>query len=52
MSGTKIIKCTCKSEFQDKQYGNQQRLANVNEKGDSAGCTVCGNQLKLSTPKK
>lgn len=45
MSGSKLIKCTCKHDFQDKQYGKQQRLANINEKEDSATCTVCGNKI-------
>lgn len=51
MSGTKLIKCSCKNEFQDKQYGVQQRIANINEKGDSATCTVCGNK-NTQTSKK
>ena len=35
-----IKPCTCKSEFQDKQYGNGRRLHRVNAKGE-AKCTVC-----------
>ena len=52
MSGTKIIKCTCKNEFQDKQYGSKQRLANVNEKEDASTCTVCGAKINQTTSKK
>ena len=52
MSGTKTIKCTCKHDFQDKEYGNQQRNANINEKEDSATCTVCGNKVVLIPKKK
>lgn len=52
MSGTKIIKCTCKHDFQDKEYGNQTRVANINEKEDSATCTVCGNKVGQNPKKK
>lgn len=52
MSGTKTIKCTCRHDFQDKEYGNQQRIANINEKEDSATCTVCGNKIGLTSKKK
>lgn len=52
MSGTKTIKCTCTHDFQDQQYGKQQRLANVNELENSATCTVCNNKVSLSTSKK
>ena len=52
MSGTKTIKCTCKHDFQDKEHGNQQRIANINEKEDSATCTVCGNKVGLISKKK
>jgi hypothetical protein len=52
MSGTKIIKCTCKNDFQDREYGKQQRLANVNEAETSSTCTVCGNKISQLTSKK
>jgi len=52
MSRTKMIKCGCKHDFQDKEYGNQQRVANINEKEDSATCTVCGNKVGLISKKK
>ena len=47
MSGTKVIKCKCDSTFQDKEYGKGNRLGNVNEKEDSAVCTVCGSKVNL-----
>lgn len=40
-----IIKCTCKSEFQDLTYGKNMRLANLKggEKRETEkSCTVCG----------
>ena len=42
----KVVKCTCKHEFQDKKYGKGMRLANqgaVNF-GDKFRCTVCGKE--------
>ena len=42
----KTIRCTCKSEFQDKRYGKNKRLANETTKGPGGTrgwrCTVCG----------
>lgn len=38
---TKIISCTCQSEYQDKRYGAGKRVANTTDNGD-ARCTVCG----------
>ena len=40
---TKILKCTCKSAYQDKRYGKDKRVHNV---GGATGsrtyrCTVC-----------
>lgn len=47
---TKILPCTCKHEFQDKEYGIQQRVHNYAEKennGDGGWrCTVCKNVKK------
>ena len=41
-----LIKCDCKSEFQDKTYGVNTRVANqiVKKSGDKkfGRCTVCG----------
>lgn len=44
-SGTMVLSCTCKHDFQDKQYGKGNRLHNVSGNGGKAACTVC------STPK-
>lgn len=47
---TKEIKCTCKSEFQDKLYGKGVRLFNCcgDSKGKITGyrCTVCGKEIR------
>ncbi len=40
---TKILPCTCKDEFQDKEYGKGMRVHNIGGKGKEklAYCTVC-----------
>ena len=42
---TTIVKCTCKSEYQDKTYGAGNRVANscVTD-GKTYRCTVCGKE--------
>lgn len=51
------LPCTCRSEFQDEQYGQGIRLHNVTMKQDTvkkeiggrvtaARCTVCGTDKK------
>lgn len=42
--GVVIKPCTCKHEFQDKRYGQGQRVFNlcINPKDGNARCTVCG----------
>ena len=44
--GTKIIKCNCPNEFQDKEYGKNNRVHNhADKKGaekDRFKCTSCG----------
>lgn len=46
MAESKIIKCTCKHEFQDATYGAGMRVFNPQGKGKDQGssyvCTVCG----------
>lgn len=42
---SEVKKCKCNHEFQDKQYGYQNRLHNPNGKGDYK-CTVCGDVKK------
>jgi hypothetical protein len=46
MSETKIMPCTCESEFQDKTYGRNLRLFNQTRKSDGKlyRCTVCGKE--------
>ncbi len=42
---TKIIKCNCKHEWQDKTYGQGNRVGNLikqNAKGTDYRCVVCG----------
>lgn len=50
-SGTTLVTCNCKSEFQDKIYGPNKRVANNTSK-ESAICTVCGKEHKGAAPKK
>ncbi len=41
---TKLIRCTCKHEFQDATYGQGRRVANAMKSGKSEQeyrCTVC-----------
>jgi hypothetical protein len=38
----KILKCTCKNEFQDSRYGKNMRVHTKRANG-SYSCTVCSN---------
>jgi hypothetical protein len=40
--GTKKIKCSCYSLFQDEKYGQGKRLANKMKDPGKSRCTVCG----------
>ena len=48
-----IKKCGCKgnpsyaSEYQDKKYGNGNRIHNLDIKKTNATCTVCGKITKI-----
>ena len=45
--GTKLIRCNCVSEFQDKTYGKGIRVANRNQGGKQkmgSTCTVCSKE--------
>jgi hypothetical protein len=44
---TKIRKCTCKNEGQDKIYGLGNRLCNLTQKLEEFRCTVCNIIHKL-----
>jgi len=43
MENTKVIKCTCRHEFQDTKYGKGKRVHNKTKKGWR--CTVCKNDV-------
>ena len=45
---TKIIKCTCKNDYQDSKYGQGNRVCNATKEPDKTGyrCTVCGKENK------
>ena len=50
MAATKILRCTCKSEFQDNTYGSQMRVFNLRDQQKHKGeaiCTVCGTKKSL-----
>ena len=46
MSQTKIVKCDCKHEYQDKKHGDGKRVANFSKKNMGHRCTVCGKMHK------
>ena len=48
MSDVKVVNCNCDHKNQDKIYGDNKRLANINEKGDKAVCTVCKAQFHIN----
>ncbi len=45
---TRIMQCTCESEYQDKKYGKNMGLFNETGKGKTGPeiyrCTVCGKE--------
>jgi hypothetical protein len=43
---TRVLKCNCSSSFQDKEYGQAQRLCNDNNK-EGSKCTICGTIHKV-----
>jgi hypothetical protein len=56
MSGAIIKKCDCaqsinkisfSADYQNKRYGQFMRVMNVDQKGSTAVCTVCGKAIKL-----
>lgn len=46
-----IHKCNCKSEFQDKEYGKDNRVFNTTSKGE-VKCTVCNRTIKTEAKRK
>lgn len=51
---TKILQCSCQSEFQDVTYGKGMRVFNEIGKDQNSGyrCTVCGREVGASSSKK
>ena len=52
MAEVTIMKCTCKSDFQDKTYGKGNRLFNMRDSKKHPGeatCTVCGSKTSNAT---
>lgn len=45
---TKIISCSCKSDFQDQQYGKGNRVHNMSPDGKKAYCTICVGSGRLA----
>ena len=43
-----IIKCNCKSEYQDKKYGIGNRIANLMLKNGWFRCTVCNKEQQTT----
>lgn len=55
MATTKVMQCTCNSEFQDKTYGKGMRLFNLRDEKkhpNEATCTVCGAKKNIGSTKK
>lgn len=44
-SGTVIAAHNCQNIWQDKRYGNSQRVMNIKANGNYS-CTVCGQEKK------
>ena len=51
---TKIMQCSCQSDFQDREYGKGMRVFNEIGKDQRGGyrCTVCGKEVTASSSKK
>lgn len=45
---TVVIKCNCQNSFQDKEYGQNNRVANVAQGNKEAVCTVCNTNHKAT----
>ena len=56
MNKTRLVKCECKNEFQDKRYGVGMRVTTPNNTEQSKGrfvvrCTVCSREHFLGVIK-
>jgi hypothetical protein len=47
METTVVINHDCISQFQDKVYGKNRRLANVKKSETKCTCTVCGKEADI-----
>lgn len=54
MAESKILRCSCTHEFQDKTYGKGMRLMNPTGKTQDSGyrCTVCGKEINPNSNSK
>lgn len=54
MAESKVMKCSCKHEYQDSVYGPGMRLFNPTGKTGDSGyrCTVCGKETGTSSSKR
>ena len=54
MAESKVMKCSCKHEFQDSVYGKNMRVFNPIGKSQDRGyrCTVCGKEMLTGSSKK
>ncbi len=55
MAATKVMQCSCKSDFQDELYGKGMRLFNLRDEKKHPGeatCTVCGAKKSNNSGKK
>ena len=50
MAKTKVVKCDCSHDYQDKHYGFNKRLANK-ANNDYYVCTVCEKRTLISSRK-
>lgn len=46
-----VLVCSCKSTFQDKEYGLNRRYFNSCKELGAYRCTVCGKEQKSSVKK-
>jgi hypothetical protein len=56
MSGVVVKKCECTqsinnisfcADYQNRRYGKSMRVMNLDQKGSTATCTVCGRSHKV-----
>jgi hypothetical protein len=47
-----ILHCTCKQDYQDRVYGNGNRVHNVSKDGKKAKCVICGKEKVVKKEEK